>query len=425
MTQIETFGGKLRADSRLTAMLARIDGTLVHSDTPQELSPDRAQMLLARVCWSRICEPGDGVAGSLIAAVGPERALNLVLQSLSAHRLASLLHNHGTSITTRMAAEALSRWETRASLTLTTGDIERAIAAGLHIVAPGDPAWPTSFGELDRHTPLLLWCRGNLHLLRSRAISVVGARAATGYGTHVTAELVQGLGEAGLTIVSGAAYGIDAVAHRTALAAGAPTIAMVAGGADRAYPSPHASLLDRIAERGLICSEMIPDSAPTKWRFLQRNRLIAAFSDATLVTEAGVRSGSLNTAGHAAQLGRAIGAVPGPITSATSAGCHRLVREFNAELITTVRQACELAGVNDELQLFAQDSPPREREWQRRVRDALPLRGSRSTEEIASTAGLTVGQVHGVLAELELLGRVRRSTHPGDAQPRWRLLGEE
>ncbi len=421
MSPINIFGDVIPADARIERLLAQIDGAHAELGEPATLSRERANILLARIIWSRICEPGDGVAGSLIAAVGAEDALHLVMRSVSPQHVTALLREHGSTISARAVAEALGRWEQRLKQPETILDIERAAAAGLRVVIPGDPNWPAQFDELDQHAPTMLWCRGNLTLLRSTAISVVGARAATGYGTHITAELVQGLSEAGLTIVSGAAYGIDAVAHRTALAAGAPTIAIVAGGADRAYPSPHAPLLDRIAAEGLVCAEMIPDSAPTKWRFLQRNRLIAALSGATLVTEAGVRSGSINTAGHAAQLGRALGAVPGAVTSATSAGCHRLMREYGAEMITNVREACELAGVSDELQIFADEPNTREREWQRRVRDALPLRGSRTLAEIATAAGLAPHQVRGVLAELELLGRVHRADQTGDASPKWRL----
>ena len=139
-----------------------------------------------------------------------------------------------------------------------------------------------------------------------------------------------GLVDRGFTIVSGAAYGIDGMAHRAALASGGTTVAFLAGGVDRFYPLGHEALLGRIAEQGAVVAELPCGSAPTKWRFLQRNRLIAAATEATIVLEAGMRSGSLNTAGHAAALGRPLGAVPGPVTSPASAGCHRLLREYDA-----------------------------------------------------------------------------------------------
>ena len=188
--------------------------------------------------------------------------------------------------------------------------------------------------DLGRHAPLGLWVRGRVDVLagNSPSIALVGARAATGYGEHVAdARRRPDSSIAGSSIVSGGAYGIDGMAHRAALASGGTTVAFLAGGVDRFYPIGHESLLTRIASStGAVISEVPCGTAPTKWRFLQRNRLIAAASDATVVLEAGLRSGSINTAGHAAALGRPLGAVPGPVTSPASAGCHRLLREYDA-----------------------------------------------------------------------------------------------
>jgi len=231
--------------------------------------------------------------------------------------------------------------------------------------------------------------------------------------------------QAGVAIVSGAAYGIDAVAHRAALASQAPTIAVLAGGVDRAYPAAHDSLLTRIAQEGLVCSEMIPGSAPTRWRFRMRNRIIAALSDATLVTEAGVRSGTINTAGHAAELGRTLGAVPGPVTSATSAGCHMLIRDYGATLVTDARDACEMLGVTDQLAIFPEDAADeggqRTKPLHERLLDAVPLRGHRTAEDIARRAGLSLAEATGGLAELELLGRVRSAGY-GTGPSEWSLV---
>jgi DNA processing protein len=185
--------------------------------------------------------------------------------------------------------------------------------------------------------PTCLFVQGNVSLLRSTAstLAVVGARAATAYGAQVTTDLVSWAAELHVgTIISGAAYGIDAAAHRAALAHGMLTVAVLAGGLDRYYPSGNASLIRRIVDDGgAVVSELPPGSPPTKFRFLARNRLIAALSDALVVTEAGFRSGSLNAAGHAQSQGVPLGAVPGSIHSTTSAGCHRLLREYGAQLI--------------------------------------------------------------------------------------------
>ncbi|WP_141990563.1 DNA-processing protein DprA [Rhodoglobus vestalii] len=220
------------------------------------------------------------------------------------------------------------------------GDIGRLVAT---LITPEHPHWPTRMNDLGINAPFALWVRGNSEILiDDKTTAIVGARAATGYGEHITMEITAGLVERGHTIASGAAYGIDGMAHRAALASGGRTIAYLAGGVDRFYPSGHDALLGRIVEHGVVVSELPCGAMPTRWRFLQRNRLIAANSATVVVTEAGWRSGSLNTASHAAALGRPVGAVPGPVTSAASAGCHRLIRESRATLITNTEEAATL-----------------------------------------------------------------------------------
>jgi DNA processing protein len=233
-------------------------------------------------------------------------------------------------------------------------------------------------------------------------MSLVGARAATGYGEHVAMEASAGLVDRGFAIVSGAAYGIDGMAHRAALASSGTTVAVLAGGLDRFYPSGHEALLTRIVESGLVLSEVPPGTPPTKWRFLQRNRLIAALSCATVVLEAGWRSGSLNTAGHAAALGRPLGAVPGPVTSAASAGCHRLIREYDAVLVTTAAEMAELAGEPPADAPTGATSGRTAEET--RVLDALSTRTARSAEDVAQRCGLSLAGVQAVLGSLELDG---------------------
>jgi DNA processing protein len=217
-----------------------------------------------------------------------------------------------------------------------------------------------------------------------RSVAMVGARAATAYGEHVAGDLSCGLGERGFAVISGLAYGIDGAAHRGALACGAVSIGVVAGGLDRAYPAGHDRLMARLADEGAVVSEVPPGSAPTRGRFLQRNRLIAALATGTVVVEAALRSGSLNTARTAALLGRPVGAVPGPVTSASSAGCHALLRDGVATLVTDADEIADLVG------RIGTDAatPPQSRRGPRddldpevaRVLDALPVRsGGRST----------------------------------------------
>jgi DNA processing protein len=305
------------------------------------------------------------------------------------------------------------------------------------LVVPGDPDWPPTLDDLAEYAPMALWLRGRRDALRAleRGVSIVGARAATGYGEHVTIELAAGLVDRGYAIVSGAAYGIDGAAHRAALASRGTTIAFLAGGLDRFYPSGNEALITRITEHGAVISEVPCGVAPTKWRFLQRNRLIAASSLATVVVEAGSRSGSLNTAGHAAALGRPLGAVPGPITSSASAGCHRLLREYDAVCVTTAEEIADLAPLSDGLlveQSLAEspsaespsagaDGPSTVEEAERRgvrpsadpagtrirLLDALSARSARSPEKIAALSGLAVDRVRAELGLLALEGAVR------------------
>ncbi len=197
--------------------------------------------------------------------------------------------------------------------------------------------WPAAVDVLGDRAPLVLWAKGDTNLLASSVrdrLTLTGARAATGYGEHVAAELAQSAVADGRQVVAGGAYGIEGAAHRATLAAGGRPVAVMPGGLDRLYPAGHAELLTRVGETGVLLSEMAPGSAPTKWRFLARSRLLAALSGAVVVAEAGYRSGSLHTAARATELGRPVGAVPGPVTSAASAGCHRLMRDGLAEVVT-------------------------------------------------------------------------------------------
>lgn len=427
----------IRADAELSPRLARLsadDGPgTTSAAAPGSGGTTPADTLLARIVWARLVEPGDAIAGRLIGALGPVQALDLVASNAPLGRVRDLVRANGvTEPDPPELARAFERWRLRLDRSATVGDLERGVDARMRIVTPESEHWPSSLDDLGDHAPLLLWVRGDPALLSSLSLAVVGARACTGYGSHITAELTESVCAAGTAIVSGAAYGIDAVAHRTALALGAPTVAVLAGGADMPYPRSHGPLLERIAEAGAVCSEMVPGSAPTRWRFLQRNRSIAALARATLVTEAGVRSGSLNTAGHAAELGRPLGAVPGPVTSPASAGCHRLLREYGATLVTNGAEAREFLGLDDEPTLFdprsgttGDSGTARQPARHRRVLDALPLRGSRDALEVARRAGLDVAEAQGALAELEMLGTVARRETPGSADCRWALRRRE
>lgn len=312
----------------------------------------------ARIALSLASEPGDRVTGRLVA----ERGAVEVLRIAVAHRLPRGLSNAETR-----------GWLERVAARLHEGKalhaIEQGKRLGLTVLTPHDDHWPTGLADLGDHAPIVLWARGDTALLaapmRSR-VALVGARASTGYGEHIATEAASALVEGGMQIVSGGAYGIDGAAHRAALVAEGKTIAVLAGGLDRYYPSGNERLISRIAESGAVLAELAPGVSPTRGRFLQRNRLIAALSGATVVVEAAWSSGSLNTATHAAGLRRPVGAFPGPVTSASSSGCHRLIREGRATLVTHTDEILELVGRN------GQEAPGVEREAPGARREGLP-----------------------------------------------------
>lgn len=364
----------------------------------------------ARVVWGSLTEPGDGIAGSFIADVGPAAAL---ARLTTGGRLSI------AGVPSGDVEKARKRWMPRLVLGVGVDGLRLAAASGVRLLTPTSADWPTALHDLGVHAPLALWIRGDVSAFApAPRVAIVGARAATSYGEHVAMELSAELACSGIPIVSGAAYGIDGAAHRAALAVGGTTIALLAGGAERAYPAGHSGLIERIATTGLVVSEVPCGSVPTKWRFLQRNRLIAALADATVVVEAGWRSGSLNTATHAGELGRPLGAVPGPITSAASAGTHRMLREFDAQCITSADDVRELLGM-----WVAGRMPPgpaaRRTDDATRVRDALSTRAWRSTDDLARRSGLAVEEVEVLLGLLSLERLVVRGANG------WRLASVE
>lgn len=360
------------------------------------LRPDtEPREVIAAIAWHVMTEPGDAVGGVLREQLGRIEALDAAL---------SPLPRAGAQSAT--LADARGRWEPRAQLTLVRDAAAEAVRVGATLLLPGDPCWPQGLDDLGVHAPVLLWVRGNPEaLVRSAAaVSIVGARASTSYGELLAREIAGDLAERGHVVFSGGAYGIDGAAHRATLAVGGETVAFLAGGIDRLYPPGNSPLLHDIIARGAVVSEAPCGTAPTRWRFLSRNRLIGAASAATVVIEAGWRSGSLNTAGHAAALGRPLGAVPGPVTSATSAGCHRLMREYGAVCVTSAAEVRELVGEHGE-----QPAAEREHPDYVRLRDALAARSPRTTLDIARRAGLSVSRVESLLGMLSLEGDAVRS----------------
>ncbi|MEQ4723444.1 DNA-processing protein DprA [Nonomuraea sp. B19D2] len=318
-------------------------------------------------------------------------------------------------------AARLNAWHDRLAAADPAADLEAGEKSGARLIIPGSPEWPTQLDQLGPGRPLGLWLHGTADLRFSclKSVAVVGARAATSYGTHIAAEFGVGLSEAGWTVVSGGAFGVDGAAHRGALAAGSPTVVVLACGVDVCYPADHDTLFAAARDQGVVVSECPPGVHPTRARFLIRNRLIAALSRGTVVVEAALRSGALNTAAHALSLNRHLGAVPGPITSGVSAGCHKLLRERKAVCVTSPEEMIDLVGVMGD-DLAPQSRPPavprdKLNETTRKVLDAIPSRGGAGPASIAVAAGVSLDAALSALGGLAAAGYIERTTNG------WRL----
>lgn len=366
----------------------------------------------ARLLLSLVAEPGDPRLVAELAAHGPVGLVG---------RLESGARGTGPALPVAWS-EALP--ERRRTLERVTS---RARDAELRWVVPGDREWPVALDDLDHvephgsstGRPLGLWVRGAGHLaaLSDESIAVVGARTCTAYGTDCAAEIAADVADQGRTVVSGAAFGIDAAAHRGALAQGRPSIAVLACGADVDYPRTHAALLSRVAADGVVVSEQAPGESPLRSRFLSRNRIIAALATGTVVVEAARRSGSLNTLFWADALGRVTMAVPGPVTSQQSSGCHQAVRDGRAVLVTSGRDVLEAVAVPGSVEEPSTDEDEgRLGLLARRVLDALSFTEARTTAQVASAARGSRADVADLLAGLARQGLC---AHVGD---RWLVL---
>ena len=219
----------------------------------------------------------------------------------------------------------------------------RLINSGARFITPESEFWPSGLNDLTA-APFGLVVKGDIGILKATGIAIVGTRNPTPYGIKTAWEFATGFVDRQWSVISGGAYGIDSAAHKGALIAEGSTIAVLASGIDFVYPAGNARLFAEICENGALVSEVLPGMHPIPARFLTRNRIIAALSQATLVVEAAFRSGSLRTARDAAELMRPVMAIPGPISAPTSEGCHRLIGERAAELVTSVADAFELVS---------------------------------------------------------------------------------
>jgi DNA processing protein len=273
---------------------------------------------LARATLTWLAEPADPQLLALLGVCEPASVLARIRQGI----MPWPYQIDGDTGSTTMR-HAILRWRTR--LPDLPDEDEIAILCRdnrLRVACPGDPEWPARIDDLGDARPYALWLRGtgDLWSCTRRPVTVTGSRAATGYDAHVAGEMAADLAERGWLVVSGGAYGLDAAAHRGALAASGLTVAVLASGADQPYPAGHAGLFSRITDGGVLVSEWSPGPRPTRRRFQARSRVLAALGAATVVVEAGEHSGALTIARQADDLGRRLMAVPGPVTSAQSAG---------------------------------------------------------------------------------------------------------
>ena len=284
------------------------------------------QIARAELTW--LAEPRDRLLGTLVRASGAAEAMALI----RAGRLpddAGLTANPGWK-------RAMERWDAALERVPPRGEVERALGGRFRLVYPGCAEWPVGLDGLGDAAPVALWVAGvaDLGFSCRRSVAVTGARAATAYGAYLGSEFGASLAARGWTVVSGGSFGIDASAHRGALAAEAVTIAVTAGGLDEPYPAAHFDLFDAIAAQGALVSEAPPGARVSRLRFEARHRVIAALATGTVIIEAGSRSGALTAARHARDLGRPVMAVPGPVTSDLSSGCHELIQRRQAVLVT-------------------------------------------------------------------------------------------
>ncbi len=362
---------------------------------------------MARMCLAAISEPGHSAMGQAVSEFGAEAVWAGLIDK---DRQGPLSVRARSIVATELA--------------------ERTEQSNQRFVIPTDEEWPSGLADLAgcpcvqslTGEPIGLWLKGNGHLaaLVEQSVAIVGSRACTSYGSHVAADFGAELADAGWTVVSGGAYGIDAAAHRGSLAGRTPPVAILAGGLDRPYPAGHHHLFEQISQYGILVSELPPGEHPTRVRFLSRNRLIAAVTLGAVMVEAAIRSGARNTLTWAGAMNRLVMAVPGPVTSATSATPHRLIRDAEAVLVSSVEDIIGLAGPLRPAPTRP-PSPTRATDAlsakELRLFEMVPARGSISAGELAPRASLGIAECLGLLSRLADTGFVMQ-----DGEGAWRLV---
>lgn len=371
--------------------------------SPSVDSENSAMELIAALTFSLVSEPGDQMIGSLTRMLSRQSLLQHLLSGFSPDAVLSMLDkHHAEELENRFGRlrdtleDCRQRWVPRLSRSALKNSLATSRTMGITLLLPEDNLWPRGLDDLGDSSPPVLFVEGNRACLAnlSNGKSIVGSRSATSYGKKVTEVLVRELSTSGHATVSGGALGIDQVVHQASIKEGIETVAVMAGGLDRKYPRANFELFREITKNGAIISERAPGFAPTRWRFLQRNRLIAALTPETIVVEAGNKSGSISTANHALELGRELAAVPGPIFSDTSSGTNALIAEGKARCWQP-RKPRSQAPTSKQGALAS------------RAADALRELNIASESDIQKVAGLTKLEMQIALQELNETGLVQ------------------
>ena len=275
---------------------------------------------------------------------------------------------------------------------------------GVVVITIYSTQYPALLREID-NPPYVLYCKGNLDLLSTRCIAVVGTRRPSDYGKVVTKNYAKELAQAGLTIVSGLAHGVDTIAHEEAIAVGGKTIAVLAGGFDHIYPTSNFGLSETIAKEHLLVCENRPEVAPMNYMFPIRNRVLAGISEAVLITEAQENSGSLHTKNYAVDYGRDLYVVPGKITSLESKGCNKILKEMQGSI------TLDPSDILEEMKIIKQENTGKDN-FQLDFNESNILRYTmsekKSYQDLMDYTGLAPQQLNAILLSLQIRGLIEK-----------------
>jgi DNA processing protein len=380
---------------------------------PGQYSKDRAVDLVAAMVIAMVSEPGDQMAGSLRRIFGSRFLVEMLINGFEQQQVISCIEQAGASVELSSAfgdldqtiAESRQRWLPRVSKLELEQKFKHCQQMGLGLVLPDECNWPAGLDDLQDAAPGLLFTDGLNQVLAdlNRAVSIVGSRNASAYGLTITEKLVAELAKTSRPTVSGGAVGIDAKVHSSSIERNLSTVAVMAGGLDRKYPRANLPLFDEIKLSGVVISELPPGVAPSRWRFLQRNRLIAALSPTTVVVEAALRSGSIRTANNALDMERTLYAVPGSLLSGVSSGTNLLIAEGKALALASP----EMISGFSQTPSFFEDGY-----LAKRALDAIREGGAISKSDIAKIAGLTDFETRLAIQELEAGNQLTRCQGP-------------